>query len=68
MEADLKEEVYSPVTIISEDEYGRIGNEEHFALTLEEIKVRCRELSERGWEPTEIQVDESQYTLPVDWG
>lgn len=60
-------QLYAPVTILSEDEYGRIGSEEHDSLTHDEIKVKCKELSARGWEPQEIQVGEAQGTLFVKW-
>jgi hypothetical protein len=58
---------HEPVTIVSEDEYGRLGSEEHKRLTECQIIVKCRELSGRGWEPQEIQVGESQETLFLKW-
>ena len=59
--------IYKPVTILTEDEYGRIGSEDWPQLTMEMIIARCRVLSERGWEPQEIQVDEAQGALDVKW-
>jgi hypothetical protein len=59
--------VYKPVTILSENEHGQIGVEEWPELTKRMIAARCRELSDFGWEPIEIQVDEAQGTLTVDW-
>ena len=59
--------IYSPVTILTEDDFGRIGTEEHKELTEVKIKTRCKWLSYHGWEPVEIQVNDSQYTLPIKW-
>ena len=58
---------YSPVTIITENENGQLGTEEHGRMTVEGICLRCDELSNEGWEPVEIQVGESQETLPLKW-
>ena len=59
---------YVPVTIVSENEAGQIGIDEHEApMTEKEIIARCKVLSDRGWEPQEIQVDDSQYTLYIAW-
>jgi len=59
--------IYKPVTILTEDEYGRIGSEEWPQLTMEMIIARCQVLSERGWEPQEVQVDDAQSLLQTDW-
>ena len=59
--------IYKPVTILTEDKHGRIGSEAHDCLTQAQIISRCKWLSQQGWEPQEIQVDESQYTLPLKW-
>jgi len=59
--------MYTPVTIITEDEVGRVGSEEWPMLTELMIIARCRELSDQGWEPQEIQVDEAQSALIVNW-
>jgi hypothetical protein len=58
---------YAPVTLLTEDEYGRIGSEEHDSMTEVEIRTRCQALSDRGWEPQEIQVGEDQHTLYLEW-
>ena len=58
---------HKPVTIISEDEHGRLGTEEHAELTECQIITVCRDLSARGWEPYEIQVGEAQSTLHLKW-
>ena len=58
---------YKPVTIVTEDEYGRVGTEEWPMLSKLMIIARCRELSDQGWEPQEVQVDEAQGTLELHW-
>ena len=52
--------LFTPVTILSEDEYGRTGVEEWEILTERTLKARLKNLQERGWEPIEVQVGESQ--------
>ena len=52
-----------PVTILSENEYGDIGTEEHENIDLEELKDRIDVLSNKGWEVIEIQHGESQATF-----
>ena len=59
--------IYAPVTIITEDELGRVGVEDWPQLTMEMIIARCRWLSDEGWEPQEVQVDEAQGTLDTQW-
>ena len=51
--------IYKPVTIISEDEYGQLGTEEWPQMTEGMIRGRCKELSDQGWEPQEVQVDDA---------
>ena len=63
----MENRIYKPVTIVTEDEFGRVGTEEHKELTQDQIIARCRALSDRGWEPQEIQVDEAQWALPLKW-
>jgi hypothetical protein len=55
--------IYAPVTILSEDEDGELGTELHKSLTSEQLQKRLLELQEEGWEPIEVQVDESQYSI-----
>ena len=63
----MQVKIYKPVTILTENALGQLGTEDWPQLTMGMIIGRCKELSEDGWEPVEIQVDESQDTLPVDW-
>lgn len=56
-----------PITILSENEAGEIGSEDHDAMTRAEVITRCRELSAQGWEPQEIQGGDSMATLDIRW-
>lgn len=63
----IPNEMYQPITIVSEDEHGRLGVEEWEKLTMAMLIARCRELSDIGWEPQEVQAGEAQSTLHVPW-
>jgi len=59
-------QTFSPVTFLSENEDGDIGTEMHEVMTSAEIEARIAELSDLGWEVSEVQVNESQYTWRGD--
>lgn len=52
-----------PVTILSENEIGDIGTEEHEAIDITELLDRIDILSNMGWEVIEVQHGESQATF-----
>jgi hypothetical protein len=57
--------IYKPVTILSENEWGQLGSEfKDEGYDVPSLAKRVRELQDDGWEPIEIQVGESQYSIP----
>jgi hypothetical protein len=56
--------LFEPVTILTEDEKGQTGWEEHKKMSGKELKERIEELEKEGWAVQEVQVDESQYAIP----
>lgn len=63
----MSEQFKLPITILSENEAGEIGSEDHDAMTRAEVITRCRELSAQGWEPQEIQGGDSMASLDIRW-
>lgn len=63
------DEIYKPVTFVSENDFGQLGVEDWPALTAGMIKARVAELSEHDWEVQEVQVGDAQGELSYDiWG
>lgn len=63
-----KKEFTLPITILSENEIGQLGEEYHEAMTRSEVIARCKEMSAKGeWEPIEIQGGEDMHTLDINW-
>src|SRR5210317_1662610 len=58
--------IFAPVTILSEDELGRLGVETHDRLDEFQLRKRLRELMKEDWEPVEVQVDEAQGAIDFD--
>jgi hypothetical protein len=57
-----------PITILSENDTGDLGEETHECMTQAEAIARCRQLSAEGvWEPIEVQGGESMETLDIRW-